>query len=1574
MRELRTDSGASNKFGPLKIVANGNDLILHCPPYFRDQSWSDEIGSVQSAIAHWADSLSGCKRSFRVDLSACRWIDPLPAISVALEAVREKLSGADVQVILPKPDDGSLSDIFGPYQETPNRVVRFLVDEGFCEALVKNGIAIISEENEPIVGTGWEPYNNAVVEVSYKGAHCVGFNLIDISGETEHGVPKIVDRLLEGAELDLGANVPRHRIEYLICKLRVALQELIHNVQEHAYNSDQLIRLVGIYVRYRRGGADIAGSDLLKFQRHITEERQRCPKLGTEWLEGRRGCLELFVLDQGQGLVKRFVEASERLNSKGSELDKIAKSSNKLRAIMYAVMARGHSTKPEDRRLTEAGGLQLLHRLLDEAGDYVRVLDDGVWFGTTAPIIREKAATYIRTNDRIHLRGLAINLRLDWKARQDIGAEWAPLADDPEVIWKEMSRDEISCSESFQRFSKSAVIDDRFQDLSPLPLIDLAPTSEMLLWRVRPHLMKWDIISYLEKAIATSIESSRMTLIITDIPSYEASIYKAALSNFRTMLSWPGKFLHIILVTDRMRFAIVSSVRTAEQRGQYGFSSLATNIETITIKVGPSLTDPSTFRLFIHRWMKWHDSNRYWKEISESKIARLFFDEPIVWSDGESQHPKIIEGYLDFAQSTHNRVCRLVLRSVLSRLLGIVPIEALMPVDRLTAPVLQDLYGSETYDDPVGTFSIRLALGSVLVSGATAHAAGTYRDVHFFAHPNSPLSGQKAAMLYWFPEKRSIDAAMHAGENRPTLKRVGKTHAVAPDGWKSFEVPRFDRRDKPKPFGWRYPADTYLEDWQSVMPVIAKSGHWSYEGHHDFLTINIGDTVRYAFFYHNELCKFLVVHILSFIGITEKHCEPGWASRVRGYLEGIPPEMRKRLELKKPGVMVYRSHPTTELVVKNLLGLLNETGRNLALSRIYPVLPIRSRSSGSTLLISPLTQKSIREALEKTDANPDVLLFDDAAISGRTLNDLRSAVKSVGARTIRTVVIVNRLRQPAEATGSERIEYFWRLDVPTMGHDGNCPLCNAVDRVSSFSTNVVTKAAKAQLDEWKKTWQPISPLTDWTAGLAPTPLKPSRYKVRFCYRQDFSGSEEDKYLEHIDLIQSTGAVIHVSELHAMTGADDYVIRKIDEQQEAAVRIELAVSQILLFGNEFDQDIHLKLIQRLIKELGSVPNNSIGSPHVSIAVLGIVASLSAIPESGRMEAMRCFLEPDWSFEGHLVTQILLAYLVNEHLLSPGTEAYDIGEKLLSTRALSLANCMRALFLETHSSQGYAHYGWLPKLIAVLQSGGDATKKKIEYAAESLERLAELIAGLPPYLVRYGERTGVGFSMTHFLQSAKSVRNLLSEEVSGKKEVGWAQETLKRLKELVNAVDGIADGYFFRINSVADYYDFWQATFENRILRPLIDGIDWMEICRGKNVRTREYVIHISKRGKKLSPEYATCVWIVWTQTIATIVYDLLVNAVYAKAPIRDPDSIGENNVADMWLLIDYDQKGIHLSFANQTNRDRREVFTELAGKRRWEDLRELGGKVELDESDRANPQFFRLRLSIPYAAYLVTVRG
>src|SRR5262249_21756101 len=95
------------------------------------------------------------------------------------------------------------------------------------------------------------------------------------------------------------------------------------------------------------------------------------------------------------------------------------------------------------------------------------------------------------------------------------------------------------------------------------------------------------------------------------------------------------------------------------------------------------------------------------------------------------------------------------------------------------------------------TSSARVGVGSVIVTGATAHVGrsdtGIAFDVHFFVHPTCAVGS--VPHLFLWPREHWFEGRFETSERGDGrgYARVGRTAVVAPGGGKYFAVPRYDK-------------------------------------------------------------------------------------------------------------------------------------------------------------------------------------------------------------------------------------------------------------------------------------------------------------------------------------------------------------------------------------------------------------------------------------------------------------------------------------------------------------------------------------------------------------------------------------------------------------------------------------------------------------------------------------------------------------------------------------------------------------------------------------------------------------
>ncbi|MES9856436.1 MAG: phosphoribosyltransferase [Sedimenticola sp.] len=1493
---------------------------IKIPRLLRDNAWSISIGTVQSKIDDAIDSGS----SLIVDCLECKWIDPMPLASLLLELVTARSRGISIDVLFLDVDDGpDGQENHKVNQNSPNRLISFLITEGFFSQLISHDITSYIGKNEVTLVLLDNYKRDIKVRPSYADAHFIPLSIfsvpnIDINDiekaddTARRFAAKTVENLVSDIEVLLHAHCGTPARSHVLFNLRAVIQELLHNVQEHAYANNEMA-FAALYVRYRKGGAVASSIQESEIYEHcVSEEYRNCPLANREWLDGQRGCLEVFFIDRGIGLVKSF-----------SKKDKV----KGLKSILIKAFYDGASTK--DKRTTEHGGLKLLHTLLSRSIDYVRVIDGGAWFGCEVPFER-KVKTVIKPispeEGGKQLKGLGYHIRLGWNEPTVDEETWLRFNEN-EVsnVWNDLSKHTSQCEELFSWFSKHHVWDERFESVELKRI-----KSEFILWLPKENRMKWDILSRLEY-LAGYVDNN-CTLIIADIPSREAAMYKAAMSHARFMATekWPSKFCKVVLSTNRWEFAYAE--HKSEQTGYHGFSTFS--VDDVPKTFSPNIKKKDlgelSFRRLVVQWLKWHDSSCFWREVKRDK--RLYLAEEIVWSEDDDHKPvKTICGYLDFPATVHNSVCSKLYRNSLSRIFGLVDESKIeiVPVDSLSDPVIHDVYAHEIYNPPnyLDEEIQKIAVGSVFVSGSTLKATGLSRSVHYFVHGSSDSKTSYPALLHWKPEQI-------INKERLIQKRIGKTSAIAPGGWLSIEIPRHDKNGKVT--GECDPESSYT-DWQNTTPLVAKVGHWCYEGHHDLLTINIVDAVEDAFARNGPLAKYLINNILSHIGVTKDKLK-------FDYQDEYP------VDKVGEGILVYRSHPASEKIITRLLSVVNDSHREEIFKRIFPILPLRKRFGSSTLLIPPRMKNEILDI----KGNENVLLFDDAGITGRTIQDIRVTLSNMGAKKIIVMLIANRLRLPSDTPA---VKYYWRLDVPTMGKEGNCALCNAIQQAGLFTSNLVSGSnSLTKLKDWIKEWEAVSPLTKWNSGLSPIPV--AHEDKNYCYRGD---GEHEQYLSKIPIFKSTGLTIHAAEIHAMTARDDYGLKKIAEQDEPAVKVELAASQLLLFGDELDQDLIQVFIEDgLLKPMIMLPENS---PVSGLALLVVIRSLNLLTDQAQKHVALQAKKKIDKLQSRSHGLLLVAYLLSRNLIDQNDDQCYQALRLLSTRHSSVSVKLRMLFRETITSTGHAHSEPIPRLYQSLRVGRIASETEKRDARNSLASLKDIVDELGSEMARCQKRQECGevdyekryFSLLESLGVANS--NL---------------ENIVALSKVLDDLNCLADCYFYRISPKEEYRG---SGFKHQIIDIYgPEGINWDDVWKNKDNlnRFKPKIKQSSRSGLNSDFGGAEWVWIPWHKHIVCIVRDLISNVVHRKGLIIDPFGI-DNSTADMWIWVDYQPGFVSICFENSCQEDNSLIFDKIRentkDKTLWDSLEELGGGIAKMESESRCSDRLVIELTIPYASHL-----
>jgi len=368
------------------------------------------------------------------------------------------------------------------------------------------------------------------------------------------------------------------------------------------------------------------------------------------------------------------------------------------------------------------------------------------------------------------------------------------------------------------------------------------PASSVMILPARDW-MKNSIQDRLEQVLVSGCLAPGGTLLVGDIPSDEALTYFAAIHRAgRLLTQLPQRPRCIILVTQDLRACVL----------EQDIKGLYTEQRKQTERFVKDNRNPGqhhfTRLVDYHRIIRLHDARRLWQtvgvnvenqstafESGDFMLSKGNHDTPgpfvYEWVDWHNQ--LCLDGYLDFPRTLTFPVYREIYGLCLERLTALFPERdcKLTPLDSLVESLSvrfraqqRPRIGSPSHRS--GNLPVEVQVGSVQVSGLTERLnrdSETPTIFHFFRHPSGKAKG--FYLLPWLaPTRGESPSDCREPEKRPRelYQRVGRSSAIARDGWKAYLMPRFEENEKP--IYEDSPKDSY-RTWQDASRSPMKIGH-----------------------------------------------------------------------------------------------------------------------------------------------------------------------------------------------------------------------------------------------------------------------------------------------------------------------------------------------------------------------------------------------------------------------------------------------------------------------------------------------------------------------------------------------------------------------------------------------------------------------------------------------------------------------------------------------------------------------------------------------------------------------------
>jgi len=1123
---------------------NNSELVLFFPELFRNKVWAEKFGKIYSLLTDEMEK-SNLKKLV-LDFQYCKWIDPIPLLSI-LVFINQKISLPKEKIVfkIPKIDGDTESKV----------VCKFLNEEGFIDAFER--IGIIDSESSNIR----EQINKTIVKLNYFDCHLLNAQIFDTLKihESTDEFYKRVNTLINEIEVNLRSKrIPLNKFNDIIYRIRIFLSETINNVYNHAYPDNEERKYIGIYLRYRFGqqNTSIEKNEKSKLKELSIKEISNSSRLLNglkEIIELREGCIEVFVVDVGIGIA----------DSIG-----VRNGSNKsfpARSVFVDLFNTEQRKKiSSEKNRTKISGLALIGRLLSQEKDFILNKDFEEWLGSILPDIKSNSFfEAINSVDNKHTPGCIWQATFSWQLSSVELENWEILTSKSLNLLKLYKNKQVSIA----LLEQYTLIDERIihhpnwkeRKLFFESTVKKQKPNKCIIYLpqygVTKYLIGFVILPYLAEI---AIEDS--CLVIADIPDEERLTYFAALNEvvyspeYKLILS---KIQRIVLISRSLSICTLTY-----QKGHY-----CVDKNGLDEFIFDSLAELSLYKIL--EVLITNDSILIWQDVLKKKKTLTFINSKIIWNDISKES---IDSYLDF-----NQLCELntfveLFDVNIQRVLGIYSYKNIQikNLDILTNNIVKRIQKKLIPSHLDSNFTI--FVGSIFVKGYTQEDGAynikeDYIVFHCFQHPSS--TEESLFKLFYWPKKEWINNNFE--KKASNYQRIGRTPAIAQGGWMYYKIPRYDINKKS--FYKRNPKLTYL-DWQDSK-IGLRIGNFKYGSFYDLLKLDLKTIINTAFYYKNDLARFIVSHFFYALGGNISELKD------KDYSSDIE-ENKDELSLyyKDTSIIVYPNHFYTKYVIEKVSEILSDT----LISKIIPLNYVRSNHTKTNLLFSPLNFDIIKKYLQ--GSKKSVVFFDDAIVSGRSRKEVKHLLKHLGANETKTLAIIDRQRLPYAIPNPETHRYYWRLDIPRLGANENNPINYVLKKAKDFQTQFVEEANR-RIDVWNLMWGECDTTDENSAHvLSPISINISKPNKKFGVQEVIEpeirfeqiGGDENR----INLYTSVGLLTYCLEIHCITGRDDLIIKYLKQDIPDSVRIELICSHLLLYGNELRPTLKIELLIYLLE--------------------------------------------------------------------------------------------------------------------------------------------------------------------------------------------------------------------------------------------------------------------------------------------------------------------------------------------------------------------------------------------------------
>ncbi|MBD5479227.1 MAG: hypothetical protein HDR14_08040 [Lachnospiraceae bacterium] len=848
-------------------------------------------------------------------------------------------------------------------------------------------------------------------------------------------------------------------------RLKLFLQEVMGNVFEHAYEEGETaycgilicrkIRKVQEEQKEREyyGVSGLEGTVTSeKYRHHIfTNNSYRISKFS----DTRVDYVQAYVVDIGKGIL-----SGVQCRDPKQEM-----------SILGQIFTSGKRIDKRNKN-TQAGGLYMIHNVLGVTADGL-----GLKCDYNLPSFECERNDFVSVNPKALYRngyeqkeiikGFSVVGYLNIFG--DVTKEYrqyfrSPDRSDVLGVYKR---------HCYEEEDSIVVKDFRFSSQSD---VVLSPNVKNIIILVEKEIAKNKLVDFFDnlcKSVARGVEN----VIIADFTDVEISKYYMIFSGMDIPVN------KLILISRSYSASVFVNNRKNKKNSMH-YDSESTEKYVRKLEQTNSLFDSIVAYI---QWLIKYESGLFWKFLNiyqSNSFQNMYIKGNIKWN---YQNEKYMTTYLDFSQASFVRECRELFIIQLFRIISVYGTKIYFEKgDRFTEDIC------ELANAELGTKeeNRHIFIGSAFVTGTSSLKQSIIPRkaddswFYFFKHADYEGKDQILTLLDWEVNREN---GKELQLEEVVYERIEETPFIARKGVDFFRRRHFAKEDEAIQMSAKRTYEYFQEviSWENK---ICSFGHVDLIGPHDhviFNTVEMFKQDRLESYTQPKVLDtaydFLLFCFYNALGrkqnlkleeaVSEDFCPELISSYATKEKIFEFSRMKENYFCNKEGVLLYfNDYATTEII--SFFQKIFDIKLNY---RIIPMALVSRERGAAALLLSPLLVDSLQilfsNLKEENGGVCRVTIFSAMLISTKLIDELKHLMFRIGADEVNVLSLIDRQRLPFGYSVKEKIKTLWKVDIPPLGNQKNCAICNGIANLEALCGQMGVDAIRVRIINVLKLWK-----------------------------------------------------------------------------------------------------------------------------------------------------------------------------------------------------------------------------------------------------------------------------------------------------------------------------------------------------------------------------------------------------------------------------------------------------------------------------------------------------------------------